>query len=76
MEHPVTEMTTGLDPWRSAERRRSPLPFSQEDIALRGHARSSSLRGRCRCWVSPCTGHLFDWHFPKREGVRLDSGVE
>ena len=79
VEHPVTEMTTGLDlvALQLSVAEGAPLPFSQEDIALRGHAIEARLYAEdADAGFLPCTGHLLDWHFPKREGVRLDSGVE
>jgi acetyl-CoA carboxylase, biotin carboxylase subunit len=78
VEHPVTELTTGLDLVRlqiriaAGER----LPFTQTDISLRGHAIE------CRVYAedpdnnyfpSPGTiGLLLD---PSGPGIRLDSGV-
>jgi acetyl-CoA carboxylase biotin carboxylase subunit len=78
VEHPVTELVTGLDLVRKqilvAEG--EPLQYRQEDISLKGHA--------IECRISaedpeqnfmPSTGKLKNYRIPAGPGVRVDSGV-
>jgi acetyl/propionyl-CoA carboxylase alpha subunit len=78
VEHPVTEMTTGLDlvalQLLVAEGGR--LPLMQEDVQLTGHAIEARLYAEDPLNdFLPCTGSLLDWHIPERRHVRVDSGV-
>jgi acetyl-CoA carboxylase biotin carboxylase subunit len=78
VEHPVTEMVTGLDLVRlqieiAAGAR---LPFTQDDIALRGAALE------CRIYAEdaannffPSPGRITQLAEPSGPGVRLDSGI-
>ena len=79
VEHPVTEMVTGLDLVRLQIEiaRGKPLPFRQEDLVQRGHAIEARLYAEDPDGgFLPQTGHLIDFHVPVGPGVRLDSGVE
>jgi geranyl-CoA carboxylase alpha subunit len=75
VEHPVTEAVTGLDLVRLqlqvAQGR--PLPFSQADVRLDGHAIEARLCAEGPDFA-PATGRLVA--FRAGEGARLDSGVE
>jgi acetyl-CoA carboxylase biotin carboxylase subunit len=79
VEHPVTELVTGLDIVREQIRiaEGEPLGFGQQELAQRGHAIE------CRLYAEdpahgflPTTGTIVDWHFPELPGLRIDSGVE
>jgi acyl-CoA carboxylase subunit alpha len=79
VEHPVTEMVTGLDLVRLqveiAEGR--PLPFSQADLKAEGHAIEARLYAEDPANdFLPSTGKILDLHLPAVEGLRIDSGVE
>ncbi|MEW5913282.1 MAG: acetyl-CoA carboxylase biotin carboxylase subunit [Thermodesulfobacteriota bacterium] len=78
VEHPVTEMTTGLDLVRLQLMIAAgqPLPFAQDDISPRGHAIE------CRIYAEdpgksflPSPGLISLWQAPAGPGLRLDSGV-
>jgi acetyl-CoA carboxylase, biotin carboxylase subunit len=78
VEHPVTELITGLDlvdlQIRIAAGEK--LPFRQEDVAIRGHA------VECRIYAEdpdnnyfPSPGKIAMLQTPAGPGIRLDSGV-
>ncbi len=80
VEHPVTEMVTGLDlvEWQLRIAAGEPLAFSQEDVAASGHAVEARLYAEdpARGFL-PQTGRLAHLSFPEgRPGLRIDSGVE
>ncbi len=78
VEHPVTEQVTGTDLVQLQLRVASgePLPFRQEDIALRGHAielRVYAEDPENNFFPSPgCITRLLE---PSGPGIRLDSGI-
>ena len=79
VEHPVTEMITGLDlvalQIQVAEGR--PLGLSQEDISLNGHAIEVRLYAEDPAQdFLPVTGAIDLWQPATGEGVRVDAGIE
>ena len=78
VEHPVTELVTGLDLVHLQIRiaQGEPLPVSQQDIELRGHAIE------CRVYAEdpdngffPCPGKITRLLQPGGPGIREDSGI-
>jgi acetyl-CoA carboxylase biotin carboxylase subunit len=78
VEHPVTEIVTGLDLVKLQIRVAAgePLPFSQQDVRLSGHA------VECRLYAEdpsnqffPSPGTILSRRAPSGPGIRLDDGV-
>ncbi len=79
VEHPVTEMVTGLDlvDWQLQVAAGARLPLAQADIPLRGHAVEMRLYAEDpeRDFL-PATGTIADLHFPAADAhTRIDTGV-
>ncbi|PWT70898.1 MAG: 3-methylcrotonyl-CoA carboxylase [Chloroflexi bacterium] len=78
VEHPVTEMVTGLDLVRLqlAIAAGMPLPVRQEDINFRGHAIEARLYAEDPAnEYLPSTGRVLFLEPPKAPGIRVDAGV-
>jgi len=79
VEHPVTEMITGLDlvEWQLRIAAGEKLPLSQNQVKLDGHAVEARLYAEDpQHGFLPSTGRLVALQFPKADRVRIDSGVE
>ncbi|MBI2760986.1 MAG: ATP-grasp domain-containing protein [Chloroflexi bacterium] len=78
VEHPVTELVTGLDLVELQLRVASgePLPFRQEDVRLQGHAIECRLYAEDPHTHLPAPGTTSAWQMPSGEGIRVDAGVE
>ncbi|MCZ4282512.1 acetyl/propionyl/methylcrotonyl-CoA carboxylase subunit alpha [Kiloniella laminariae] len=80
VEHPVTEMITGLDlvEWQLRVAAGEPLPARQDEISLTGHAFEARIYAEDPDNdFLPATGHLTRLSFPEAsENIRVDAGVE
>jgi 3-methylcrotonyl-CoA carboxylase alpha subunit len=79
VEHPVTEAITGLDlvEWQFRITAGEKLPLAQHQVRFEGHAAEARLYAEDpEHRFLPSTGKLIALQFPKRESVRIDSGVE
>ncbi len=77
VEHPVTEMITGLDIVIEQIRIASgaPLSFSQDEVRLNGHAIECRINAENASTFIPSPGKISYFHPPGGLGVRVDSGV-
>jgi geranyl-CoA carboxylase alpha subunit len=78
VEHPVTEMVTGLDlvAMQIAVAQGQPLPLSQKDLRLNGHAIEVRLYAEDPANdYLPATGRIDLWHPATGKGVRIDAGI-
>jgi acetyl-CoA carboxylase biotin carboxylase subunit len=75
VEHPVTEMITGVDIVREQLRIAAgePLSFRQEDLEIRGHAVECRINAEDPKTFMPSPGRVDLWHPPGGPGVRVDS---
>jgi len=75
VEHPVTEMITGIDlvqeQIRIAAGER--LRFKQRDIILKGHAIECRINAEDPFKFIPSPGRITAWHAPGGPGIRVDS---
>ncbi|MET9969988.1 biotin carboxylase N-terminal domain-containing protein [Streptomyces sp. NPDC006356] len=83
VEHPVTELITGLDlvEWQLRVAAGEPLAFGQEDVRLTGHAvearicaETVSVRAGARGFL-PSGGTVLRLREPQGDGIRTDSGL-
>ncbi len=77
VEHPVTEMITGIDIVKmqlliaSGE----PLPYEQSDVEIRGHAIECRINAEDPKGFIPSPGPIKLWHAPGGPGIRVDSHI-
>jgi len=77
VEHPVTEMVSGLDIVREQLRiaAGAPLGYRQADIKLCGHAIECRINAESPDTFAPSPGRVTDYHAPGGLGVRVDSAL-
>ncbi len=77
VEHPITEMISGLD--LLVEQIKiasgSPLAFTQADLELRGHAIECRINAENAATFRPSPGKILYYHPPGGVGVRVDSAA-
>jgi acetyl-CoA carboxylase biotin carboxylase subunit len=77
VEHPVTEMITGIDLVKEQIRiaARQKLGYSQENVAFRGHALECRINAECPDTFLPSPGKIDVFHPPYGFGVRVDTAA-
>ncbi|WP_213958369.1 MULTISPECIES: acetyl-CoA carboxylase biotin carboxylase subunit [unclassified Variovorax] len=75
VEHPVTEMTAGIDIVQQQIRvaRGEPLALTQADIRCQGHAIECRINAEDPETFAPSPGRITGWQVPGGFGVRVDS---
>ncbi|PWJ94489.1 acetyl-CoA carboxylase biotin carboxylase subunit [Mesorhizobium loti] len=75
VEHPVTELVTGIDIVREQIRiaRGEPLSFSQEDVRIQGHAVECRINAENPYSFQPHPGRVERWTPPGGPGIRVES---
>jgi len=77
VEHPVSEMITGVDIVKEQLRIAAGLPLSykQEDIVLRGHSIECRINAEDARTFMPSPGTIKQYHSPGGPGVRVESHI-
>ena len=77
VEHPVTEMVTGIDLVREQIRiaAGAPLGYGQDDIRFNGHAIECRINAENPETFTPSPGRIGNYHAPGGLGVRVESAL-
>ena len=77
VEHPVTEIITGIDLVKSQLRIAAGerLPWTQDDVQIRGHAIECRINAEDPKKFTPSPGPIKLWHAPGGPGIRVDSHI-
>jgi len=78
VEHPVTELVTGLDlvAWQLRIAQGERLTIAQDDVSTAGHAIEARLYAEDPAnGYLPATGNVVIWDPPPGEGIRVDAGI-
>ena len=79
VEHPVTELITGQDlvEWQIDVAQGAPLPLTQDQVSLTGHAIEVRLYAEDTSKnYMPQTGTITQWKIPTIDGLRVDHGIQ
>ncbi len=78
VEHPITEMVTGIDLVKEQIRIAAglPLSFKQPDIKLTGHSFECRINAEDPEKFTPCPGQITKYSAPGGMGIRVDSAME
>ncbi len=76
VEHPVTEMITGLDlvKWQIEIAQGNPIPKKQEELTTKGHSFEYRIYAEDPVNFMPSPGKIETFDYPKADGVRVDTG--
>ncbi|BCX80672.1 acetyl-CoA carboxylase, biotin carboxylase subunit [Methylomarinovum caldicuralii] len=77
VEHPVTEMVTGVDLIKEQLRIAAgePLSYAQQDIVIRGHAVECRVNAEDPETFMPSPGPIEQLHLPGGPGIRVDTHI-
>lgn len=77
VEHPVTEMITGVDIVKEQIRIAAgeALAYKQSDIQIRGHAIECRINAEDPETFMPCPGNITHLHIPGGPGIRVDTHI-
>jgi acetyl-CoA carboxylase biotin carboxylase subunit len=77
VEHPVTEMVTGIDIVKEQIRLAAGerIRFKQKHIRIKGHAIECRINAEDPDTFVPCPGRISSLHMPGGPGVRIDSAI-
>lgn len=76
VEHPITEVVTGIDIVREQLRiaQGKPLSFQQENVKINGHAIECRINAEDPSQgFMPSPGRVSEWTIPQGEGIRIDT---
>ncbi|HLW74843.1 MAG TPA: acetyl-CoA carboxylase biotin carboxylase subunit [Gammaproteobacteria bacterium] len=75
VEHPVTELITGIDivKWQLMVAAGLPFTLRQKDIVFKGHAFECRINAEDPRKFTPSPGKINRWHAPGGPGIRVDS---
>jgi acetyl-CoA carboxylase biotin carboxylase subunit len=77
VEHPITEMVTGIDLVQEQIRVAAglPLSFTQDQIKIKGHSIECRINAECPDKFTPCPGTMTAFNPPGGPGVRVDTAA-
>jgi len=77
VEHPVTEMVTGIDLVKEQIRVAAglPLSFTQDQVKIKGHSIECRINAECPDKFTPCPGKVSAFNPPGGPGVRVDTAA-
>jgi acetyl-CoA carboxylase biotin carboxylase subunit len=75
VEHPVTEMVTGIDLIKEQIRIAAgePISFTQDDVQIKGHAIECRVNAEDPDTFAPSPGKVTTFHIPGGPGIRVDT---